>query len=184
MMLLTKPSPVAFRGTIGVNLTSAFYFLPATTTSDPVGYDANVYTGFNTAYPGMKRDVVRTSGFNYVRLVTNCAPMLSALTQGNVARVDAYIADVLTAVQQLLDSGIRVIFDVHISPSDTTWGPPVILAPKSAAGAKFVTLTQLISRIATALRRFDAKDVALENKAAAFAPNPVHCTKVQRFCTD
>lgn len=158
-MIVTRKSPASWAGFRGVNLTTLYTLQ---TSADPLGYDADVYEGFSAIVPTATLDAMRGMGLDYIRLPVNCVPILTAQAAGNNARVSAYLADIVAAIDSIVAAGLHVIFDIHNPPSNANWSPAAILAGLSAAGEKFVTLTTVEKKIATALLRYPPDRVCLE----------------------
>ncbi|SDC38204.1 Cellulase (glycosyl hydrolase family 5) [Bradyrhizobium brasilense] len=118
----------------------------------------NIRRGWDSWMPKQRLERIAASGVDFLRICVDPAPLLAVETKADLT---SGIETVLRSVDAVLQAGMKVLFDVHVSTEHEDWNIQTLT--DGIAGPHFLRLVEVETSIAAALQtRYDPQSVALE----------------------
>jgi endoglucanase len=114
--------------------------------------------GWNVWLPPRRLAAIASAKFEFLRICVDPAPLLTANT---TRELDAAIETVTQAIDDVLQAGLKVILDIHVSADHPRWNIHSIT--DGPTGSNFLHLVKVETRIAEVVSaKYDPDSVALE----------------------
>lgn len=114
--------------------------------------------GWDSWMPKERLAEIAASGVDFLRICVDPAPLLAVETKADLT---SGIETVLRSVDAVLQAGMKVLFDVHVSTEHLDWNIQTLT--DGIKGTHFLRLVEVETSIATALQaRYSPQSVALE----------------------
>ncbi len=133
----------------GVNVFQPFGW--GNSSGEPPAYTSDPYVNGGTwaqVMPASRRALIKSSGFDVYRFVIDPGPLLAAESSTDL---DHLITQIKHAIVDILDAGLLVIADVHVTDQHFVAGWTNVDLADGVSGPKFKRLVLVEQRLATAI---------------------------------
>ncbi len=147
---------LAFAGRRGVGVSKTFMF-PKKRVDNPELYFADPYVPhWKHEMTNGRLDEIRRAGFDFLRIAIDPGPIFAAGSQ----EIEKRLADINYAVSSSLQSGLKVVVDVHVDMGHPIWNFREVTA--GTERPVFRRYLEAVTALAGLVSDYDPKLVALE----------------------